>query len=54
MEQLKRTLYESPQVEVMTLHPGSHILTVSDADTGESFNNPVDYDLISGDWTWII
>ena len=52
MKQLKRTLYESPQVEVMTLHLGSQILTGSE--TGESFNNPVDYDLIGSDWTWII
>ena len=52
MKTEKRTPYESPQVEILSLRMEGTLLTLSE--TGESFGTPVDYDIVIGDWQWII
>lgn len=52
MKKSTRAPYESPQAEILSLRLDRMLLTGSE--TGETFNNPVDYDLIVSDWTWII
>ena len=52
MKRCNQALYESPHVDVLDIRMDSTLLTGSE--TGESFNNPVDYDLTVGDWNWII
>lgn len=52
MKTQKRTLYESPKVEALSVRMDGTLLTGSE--TGESFNTPIDYDTVVGDWTWII
>lgn len=52
MKKTTRTPYESPQADILSLRLDRMLLAGSE--TGESFNNPVDYDLIGSDWNWIL